>query len=66
MLGEVIYLFAVAKDQQHQNTQEVMRYFKTQLPSHKQPRLIQWIDKLPKTASGKVQRHLLLKKEVLL
>jgi benzoate-CoA ligase len=38
---------------------ELQRYLKTTLAPHKYPRRIDIVDALPKTATGKIQRHLL-------
>ena len=37
-------------------TSELKRYVKQKLAPHKYPRVIEYVDELPKTATGKIQR----------
>ncbi|MNC97722.1 Long-chain-fatty-acid--CoA ligase FadD13 [compost metagenome] len=43
------------------DTGAVMRHCRQALPPHKLPRTVVWKDSLPRTASGKVIKHLLRK-----
>jgi benzoate-CoA ligase len=42
---------------------ELKAYAKTRLAPHKYPRLIEFVDRLPKTATGKIRRHVLRERE---
>lgn len=72
--GEIIKAFVVlnqsAKTKFHTTKQletlkeEISHYVKTHLAGHAYPREIEFIDKLPKTRSGKIMRRLLKAKEM--
>lgn len=59
LLGEVIGAFIVAKDNHKTDDKAIRIVCRQNLPSHKQPKFIFWATELPKTSSGKIQRHLL-------
>ena len=59
VLGQVIVLFLVG-DESPSHTKEMLGLCRRALSSHKVPRRIVWRDRLPKTLSGKVRKHLLV------
>ena len=58
LMGQTIRAYVVAKGVE-QNTRDLMRYCKEQLPLFKMPKDVVWVESLPKTSSGKIQKHLL-------
>ncbi|MDP2861145.1 MAG: AMP-binding protein, partial [bacterium] len=72
--GEVIKAFVVVKENQkakikdqkysEQLSKELMDYVKTHLAGHAYPREIEFVEKLPKTRSGKIMRRVLKAKEL--
>jgi len=58
LLGEVVAAFLVGQ-KSAKNTKEVLSYCRKSLSLHKVPRHVHWIESLPKTASGKLRKHLL-------
>ncbi|MDC6389784.1 class I adenylate-forming enzyme family protein [Maribacter sp. PR1] len=59
VLGEVVKLFIVKTDAHH-NFNDIKRFLKSNLESYKVPVFFEWIDEIPKTKSGKIQRQKLL------
>lgn len=59
LLGEVIKAVIVVSPTASLDKQTVQRHCRDRLPQYKIPKLIEFVDELPKTASGKVKRHLL-------
>lgn len=59
MLGEVIKAFVVAKETGVLDKKTVQHHCKSRLALYKIPKFIDFIEALPKTASGKIQRFLL-------
>ena len=60
--GEIIKAFVVISDAYEQTDEladEIKLYVKTNLAAHAAPREIEFIDKLPKTRSGKIMRRVL-------
>lgn len=57
--GQKLVVFAVSKNKSDL-TREVKRHCASQLTGYKVPKKVIWIDELPKTASGKIQRYKLL------
>ncbi|MBS0430583.1 MAG: benzoate-CoA ligase family protein [Proteobacteria bacterium] len=55
--------FVVLKDGQHTDEAALKAFVKERLAPYKYPRLIEFIDELPKTATGKIQRFRLREKE---
>jgi len=57
----VIKAFIVLKEEyKHQTSMEdIIRFAKQRLPSYKVPRIVQFVDELPKTATGKIRRFIL-------
>jgi acetyl-CoA synthetase len=71
MRGEIIKAFVVLKDDQKsllKNKEkliaELQQFVKRELAGHAYPREIEFIDKLPKTRSGKIMRRVLKAKEL--
>ncbi|MBV2120465.1 MAG: acyl--CoA ligase [Candidatus Thiodiazotropha sp. (ex Ctena orbiculata)] len=63
MLGEIIKAFIVPKDPQQTDKKVIQRHCKQNLAIYKIPKSIEFISKLPKTASGKIQKFQLQKKQ---
>ncbi|HWC84458.1 MAG TPA: AMP-binding protein [Pseudonocardiaceae bacterium] len=60
--GEVLEAYVVLRDGRTgtpELVEELQRLVKTRFAAHAYPRTVHFIDVLPKTASGKVQRHVL-------
>ena len=65
--GEIIKAFVVLKEGVKESDhlkEELMLYVKKHLAGHAYPREIEFIDKLPKTRSGKIMRRILKAKEL--
>lgn len=65
--GEIIKAFVVLKPNQKPSEelkQELSEYVKKHLAGHAYPKEIEFIDKLPKTRSGKIMRRILKAKEL--
>jgi acyl-CoA synthetase (AMP-forming)/AMP-acid ligase II len=58
LLGQVIAAFLVGEESPA-NTREVLSLCRKSLSLHKVPRHLEWREKLPKTASGKLKKHVL-------
>ena len=61
LLGEVIAAYLVVRDNCKQDDRVILKYCRENLSPHKQPKRIAWVAELPRTSSGKVQKHLLPK-----
>uniref|UniRef100_A0A832EJ85 AMP-dependent synthetase n=1 Tax=Desulfacinum infernum TaxID=35837 RepID=A0A832EJ85_9BACT len=62
--GEVVKAYVVLKRDYHPNeelAERIKQFVKAQLSAHQYPREIEFVNQLPKTPSGKVQRFLLRK-----
>ena len=59
--GEVGRAFIVLKNNQSVTTEEIIAFLEDKLAKYKIPKHIKFMSELPKTASGKIQRHLLKK-----
>jgi len=59
LLGELVAAFIVAKKGHLSEDKIIRAHCRQNLPPHKQPKLIYWVSELPRTSSGKIQRHLL-------
>ena len=55
--------FVVLNSGQAANAAELQAFVKERLAPHKYPRLIEFVDELPKTATGKIQRFRLRERE---
>lgn len=65
--GEIIKAFVVLKpgvEKTEETKKKIMAYVKQHLAGHAYPREIEFIDKLPKTRSGKIMRRLLKAREL--
>jgi fatty-acyl-CoA synthase len=59
--GEVGRAFIVLKENHSVTTKEMMAFLEGKLAKYKIPKYVKFMNVLPKTASGKIQRHLLKK-----
>ncbi|MBI5789089.1 MAG: acyl--CoA ligase [Candidatus Schekmanbacteria bacterium] len=59
ILGEAVKAYIVSKDGQLVNKEELLIFCARNLASYKVPKVVEFVAQLPKTASGKVQKHLL-------
>jgi 2-aminobenzoate-CoA ligase len=60
--GQIVKAFVVLRPGYNANpatTQMLQDFVKTQIAPYKYPRAIQWVDRLPRTETGKLQRFLL-------
>ncbi len=60
LLGQVLKAFIVLDGSGHFEKRTFLRFCKEHLPQYKIPKSIECVDCLPKTASGKVKKHLLV------
>jgi fatty-acyl-CoA synthase len=61
--GETVKLVAVLKEDQALEEQELVAWARTQMAAYKVPRKVEFIDALPRTASGKLMWRALQEKE---
>jgi long-chain acyl-CoA synthetase len=62
--GEVVKVFLVAKNGETRPTRrELIDWLKPRLEPYKVPAAVEWVDSLPKTGSGKLQRGVLRERE---
>ena len=59
ILGETVRAVIVLKEGHYQDAAKVQRHCQSKLASFKIPKEVIFVDNLPKTCSGKVQRYLL-------
>lgn len=57
--GEVGKAFIVLKQEKHTKEEDIYRFLNEKLARYKIPKYIVFVDKLPKTASGKIRKSLL-------
>lgn len=55
--GETVKAFVSLKAGQHTNAQEIRQYCRQRMAAYKYPRLIEFLDDLPKTSTGKILRR---------
>ncbi len=60
---EVVKAFIVCKDN-NVNVMDIQKFCLRELESYKVPQIIEIVDQLPKTGSGKIKRHVLREKEL--
>lgn len=60
---EVVKAFIVCKDN-NVNVKDIQKFCLRELESYKAPQIIEIVDQLPKTGSGKIKRHVLREKEL--
>jgi fatty-acyl-CoA synthase len=61
--GETVKLVAVLKPEQKASGEEILSWARTQMAAYKIPRKVEFIDALPRTASGKLMWRALQEKE---
>ncbi len=59
IMGESIKAVVVLKDGVNVTEKEIIRHCTMNLPAFKVPKIVKFTQSLPKTASGKIQKHLL-------
>jgi len=57
--GEVPKAYVVVSNGAHLTEEDIREYGRTRLARHKVPKMVEFVDALPKTATGKVQKHVL-------
>jgi acyl-CoA synthetase (AMP-forming)/AMP-acid ligase II len=63
-LGETPMAYLIARDQSRLSVEDIQRHLEScGLARQKFPEYIEYLDDLPRTASGKVQKHILRKRE---
>jgi long-chain acyl-CoA synthetase len=62
--GETVKAFIVTKDGETLTEEEVISYCKEKLAAYKVPKIIEFIDELPKSAVGKILRRKLKEMEL--
>jgi fatty-acyl-CoA synthase len=61
--GEVPRAYVVVSDGMDLTGEDVREFARTRLARHKVPKIVEFIDALPRTATGKVQKHVLRDRE---
>ncbi len=61
ILGEAITAVIVLKNDSKTTDKDILRHCRSNLPAFKIPKKIEFRNAIPKTASGKIRRHLLVK-----
>jgi len=61
ILGEAITAVIVLKTSSKTTEKDIMKHCRANLPAFKIPKKIEFRDSIPKTASGKIKRHLLVR-----
>jgi acyl-CoA synthetase (AMP-forming)/AMP-acid ligase II len=61
--GEIPKAFVVIKEGQSPTAEEIMEFIAGQVATFKQIRLVQFVDSIPKNASGKILRRVLIEQE---
>jgi acyl-coenzyme A synthetase/AMP-(fatty) acid ligase len=61
ILGEAITAVVVLKSDSRVTAKDIMRHCRSNLPAFKIPKKIEFRDSIPKTASGKIKRHILVR-----
>jgi acyl-CoA synthetase (AMP-forming)/AMP-acid ligase II len=65
ILGQVIKVFIVQNPGAILEERNIMAHCKKNLATYKMPKIINFVNELPKTASGKIKRYLLQQQEVM-
>jgi fatty-acyl-CoA synthase len=60
--GEVGKASIVPRDQTQKNPQEVLEFLEGKVGRFKIPKYVEFVDELPRTATGKIQKYLLAEK----
>lgn len=61
--GEVLAAFLVKREGSHLKYIDVIKYCRVSMADYKVPRMVMFVDKLPLTSSGKINKNLLLTTE---
>ena len=61
--GETVKAFVVVKEGETLTEEEVIQFCRKHLAAYKVPRMVEFIDELPKTAVGKILRRMLKERE---
>jgi long-chain acyl-CoA synthetase len=61
--GEVVKVFVVPNGEARPTRRELIDWLKPRLEPYKLPAAVEWVESLPKTGSGKLQRNLLRERE---
>jgi acyl-coenzyme A synthetase/AMP-(fatty) acid ligase len=61
--GELPKAVVVRKNELPLTSEEVMSFVADKVAPHKKIRLVEFVDKIPKSASGKILRRVLIQKE---
>jgi len=61
--GELPKAVVVRKNERPVTSEEVMSFVAKKVAPHKKIRLVEFVDKIPKSASGKILRRVLIQKE---
>ena len=61
--GEIPKAFVVIKEGESPTSEEIMRFIAGQVATFKQIRQVQFVDSIPKNASGKILRRVLIEQE---
>lgn len=59
LLGQAIKVFVVRKPQTEISRRELLAHCRNRLALYKVPKEVEFVDQLPRTSSGKIQKHLL-------
>ena len=57
--GQIVKAYIVTHDPTEATRAHIQAFMKTQLSQHEYPRQIEFLDELPKTPAGKINRNLL-------
>lgn len=63
LMGEAIIAYVVLKPETHLTERDLTTHCHERLPSYKIPKRFELVESLPKTTSGKVQKHVLREQE---
>lgn len=62
--GELVKAVVVVKDGEMVTEEEIISFCRQNLASYKKPKLVQFVDKLPRNSMGKVLKHMLKEQHV--
>jgi long-chain acyl-CoA synthetase len=63
LLGEAIVAYIIFKPDTHVTERDLLEHCHERLPGYKVPKRFEIVESLPKTTSGKVQKHVLRERE---
>jgi long-chain acyl-CoA synthetase len=61
LVGEVVKAFIVFTEQGAHSEQQIKKHLQDKLPSHMRPQYYEYVDSIPKTSNGKIQRLKLIR-----